>query len=345
MRPEPGAPQPDAGMAVPVSPLVRRVLAPNPSALTGRGTNTYVVGATPPYTVIDPGPAGEAHLAAVMAAAPSVGAIVVTHTHSDHSPGAAALTAATGAPVCGFGPMLRAGVEGHDDTFRADRVLGDGDVVGGADHRLVALHTPGHASNHLCFLLEEAGERVLFTGDHVMEGSTVVIAPLDGDMGDYLAQLRRLRGLRLDRLLPGHGEPIDDPDAYLQGYLDHRTARTLRVLAALQAAGGDGATCAQLVEHAYTDVDPALHPIALYTVWATLRATPGADADDPDAVGSRWRMPEQGGDPACWLDQVCDACGQVHPEEDQCPGRPEPVPVDAAGGPAADPGGMGSSAG
>jgi glyoxylase-like metal-dependent hydrolase (beta-lactamase superfamily II) len=290
LRIEPGPPQPDAGLAVAVSPRVRRVLAPNPSALTGRGTNTYVVGATPPYTVVDPGPAGDAHLGAILDAAPEVGAIAVTHTHSDHSPGAAALAAATGAPVCGFGPMLRPGVEGHDDSFRADRTLGEGDVVEGADHRLVTLHTPGHASNHLCFLLEGAGERVLFTGDHVMEGSTVVIAPLDGDMAAYVAQLRRIRDLGVDRLLPGHGEPIEDPGAYLQHYLDHRAVRTAQVLAALEAAGPEGATCAALVEQTYADVPAALHPVALYSVWATLRATPTALSEDPDVPEGRWRQ-------------------------------------------------------
>lgn len=272
-----------------VSPLVRRVVAPNPSPLTGRGTNTYLVGAGAPYTVIDPGPADPRHLDAVLAAAPSVGAIVVTHTHRDHSPAAAALAEATGAAVAGFGPMLRPGMEGHDDTFRASRPLRDGDVVEGADHRLVALHTPGHASNHLCFLLAGGGEQVLFTGDHVMQGSTVVVAPLDGDMGAYLAQLRRIQALEVDRLLPGHGEPIGDPRAYVQGYLDHRAARTATVLGALAAAGPAGATCAELVELAYRDVHPDLHPVAVYSVWATLRASSDATADDPDVLGARWR--------------------------------------------------------
>ena len=277
------------GTALRLSRLVRRVVAPNPSPLTGRGTNTYIVGASPPFTVVDPGPVDAAHLAAMLGAAPDVGAIVVTHTHRDHSPGAAALAAATGAPVAGHGPMLRTGAEGHDDGFRPDRLLADGNTVDGADHRLVALHTPGHASNHLCFLLEDRSERVLFTGDHVMEGSTVVIAPLDGDMADYLVQLERIRDLGVDRLLPGHGEPIADPASYLQGYLDHRAARTRVVIGALRAAGPAGATCAELVERAYTDVHPDLHPVAMYSVWATLRAAPEAIADDRDALGSRWR--------------------------------------------------------
>jgi len=285
----PGPPQPDAGVAVGISPLVRRVLAPNPSALTGRGTNTYVVGARPPFTVVDPGPAGEDHLRAVLSAAPDVGAILVTHTHGDHSPGAAGLAAATGAPVCGFGPMLRPSVERHDDTFRADRVLVDGDAVEGVDHRLVALHTPGHASNHLCFLLDAGGERLLFAGDHVMQGATVVIAPLDGDMADYLAQLERVRCLGIDRILPGHGDPIDDPDAHLQGLLEHRAARAAQVLAALADAGPAGATCRELVEVAYADVPAALHPVAVYSAWAILRASAEATSPRPDAVEARWR--------------------------------------------------------
>jgi glyoxylase-like metal-dependent hydrolase (beta-lactamase superfamily II) len=303
-----------AGQAVAVATRVRRVLAPNSSAMTGPGTNTYVVGARPPYTVVDPGPAGDDHLAAVLAAAPEVGTIVVTHTHGDHSPGAAPLAEATGAAIAGFGPMLRPGVESHDDTFRPDRTLADGDVVEGPDHRLVALHTPGHASNHLCFLLESSGERVLFTGDHVMQGSTVVIAPLDGDMADYVTQLERIKRLAVDRLLPGHGDPIDDPDAYLQAYLDHRADRTEKILAALTAAGPSGATCVQLVEQAYTDVASHLHPIAVHSVWASLRATPEASTDTPDDPAALWRVRPpngEGGEPPCWLDKVCESCGAL----------------------------------
>ena len=291
----PGPPEADAGTPFTVSPLVRRILAPNPSAFTGRGTNTYLVGGRPPFTVVDPGPADDRHLGAVLAAAPEVSRILVTHTHADHSPGAAGLAAAAGAPVCGFGPMLRPGVEHHDDTFRADRLLVDGDVVEGSDHRLVALHTPGHASNHLCFLLEGGGEeRVLFAGDHVMQGSTVVIAPLDGDMADYLVQIERIRALGLDRILPGHGDPIDDPGAHLQDLLDHRAARAAKVLAALASAGPAGATSQELVEVAYDDVPTALHPIAASTTWAILRSSPAATSDRPDAPDGTWRATGSG---------------------------------------------------
>ena len=285
-----GAPSPEVGLPVVISPLVRRVLAPNPSALTGRGTNTYLVGARPPFTLVDPGPADADHLRAVLSAAPEVGAIVVTHTHGDHAPGAVGLAAATGAPVCGFGPMLRPSIEGNDDSFRADRLLVDGDAVDGVDHRLVALHTPGHASNHLCFLLEDRGERLLFTGDHVMQGSTVVIAPLDGDMAEYLAQLERIRSLGADRILPGHGDPIEDPAGHLGDLLGHRAARAAKVLAALASAGPAGATCRQLVEVAYDDVPAALHPVAVYSTWAILRSSPAATSDRPDVVEATWRL-------------------------------------------------------
>lgn len=290
----PGAPQPEAGVAVAVSPLVRRVLAPNPSVMTGKGTNTYVIGARPPFTVVDPGPAGDDHLHAMLSAAPQVGAILVTHTHGDHSPGAAGLAAVTGAPVCGFGPMLRPSVEGHDDTFRADRRLVDGDVVEAADHRLVALHTPGHASNHLCFLLASDRQRVLFAGDHVMQGSTVVIAPLDGDMGDYLAQLERVRSLGVDRILPGHGDPIDEPGPHLQALIDHRASRAAKVLAALADAGPAGATCHELVEVAYADVPAGLRPVAVYSTWAILRSSPEATSDRPGVVEARWSSRRSG---------------------------------------------------
>jgi glyoxylase-like metal-dependent hydrolase (beta-lactamase superfamily II) len=238
---------------------------------TGPGTNTWIIGADGPVTVIDPGPDVAEHLDAIQAAAPSIGHIAVTHTHSDHSPGAAALAGRTGAPVLGFGPMLRPGVEHHDDTFRADRLLVDGDVVEGADHRLVAVHTPGHASNHLCYLLDVPGERLVLTGDHVMEGSTVVIAPLDGDMTEYIEQLRRLQDLEADRLLPGHGSPIDAPRAYIQQYLDHREARESQIADALVAAGPGGATAEALVATVYTDVPDHLHPVAVYSTWAILR--------------------------------------------------------------------------
>ena len=262
----------DPGEVERLSGLVRRVLAPNPSHMTGPGTNTYLLGGEgTPVTVVDPGPADDAHLEALLrATGGQVGAIVVTHTHSDHSPGAAALAERTGAPVMGWGPMLRPGVEHHDDAFRADRLLRDGDRLERDDHVLAVLHTPGHATNHLCFLLEDGGQRLLLTGDHVMQGSTVVIAPLDGDMATYLAELRRVAALRPDRLLPGHGEVMDDPISVVRQLLEHRQQRHEQI-AALLASRAGGATPAELVEAAYPDVSDQLRPIAEHQVWAVLR--------------------------------------------------------------------------
>lgn len=257
------------GVVAEVVPGVRRIVAPNPSLMTGPGTNTYLVG-TSEVVVIDPGPDDEAHLDAVAAAgAGRIRRVAVTHTHPDHAPGAAGLAARTGALVAGFGAR---------DGFLPDEVLGEGDVLGAGEHRMRALHTPGHASNHLCYLLEGAG--VLFSGDHVMGGSTVVIAPPDGDMAAYLASLERLLVLAppLRAIAPGHGPLMEDPPAVLQGYLDHRRAREAAILAALRRRGS--ATVDDLVEDVYVDVPSALHPVARYSVWAHLRhlAAPPAPA-------------------------------------------------------------------
>jgi glyoxylase-like metal-dependent hydrolase (beta-lactamase superfamily II) len=238
------------------SPRVRRVRAPNASPMTGSGTNTYLVGRSV-LTVIDPGPDDARHVAAVLAAAggSAVRWILVTHRHSDHAPAAAALARATGAAV-----LALAG-----SSVPHDRDLRDGDRVAGPDYTLTVLHTPGHASDHLCALLEE--ERALFAGDLVAQGSTVVIAPPDGDMAAYLRSLHRVRALDLTRLYPGHGEPVDAPRALLDEYLAHRLMREQQILAALQ----DGPRrVEELVAAIYTDVPEALRPVAARSVLAHL---------------------------------------------------------------------------
>ena len=192
------------GSVVEVAPGVRRLVAPNPGIMTGPGTNTYLVGADE-VAVIDPGPDDPGHLEAILeAGADRIRWILVTHTHIDHSPLTAALKERTGAPALGFGPapeLATPGLDGHDRAFRPDRVLLDEDRVEGPDFRLTAVHTPGHATNHLCF--ELAGQALLFSGDHVMQGSTVVVAPLDGDMADYLESLDKVRRRR-----PGASRPV-----------------------------------------------------------------------------------------------------------------------------------------
>jgi glyoxylase-like metal-dependent hydrolase (beta-lactamase superfamily II) len=282
------APQPPGtgelapGAVTAVTPLVRRIVAPNPSLMTGPGTNTYLVGdpADGDLVVIDPGPDVDAHLDRIAEiGAGRIRTIVVTHTHQDHSPGAPGLAARTGAPLVGF--------DGRDG-FEPDRAAGDGHVVEATGARLVAVHTPGHASNHLCWLLEE--ERLLVSGDHVMDGSTVVIAPPDGDMAAYLDQLRRLRALGLRSIAPGHGRLITDPDARLDGYLSHRLDREHQVVTAL-ASAGHPATVEELVAAIYTGVAEALLPVARYSVWAHLRklaAELRAESRDPDDVGATW---------------------------------------------------------
>ena len=245
------------GVARALSPLVRRIVAPNPSKMTGAGTNTYLVGIDE-IAVIDPGPEDESHLDAVTGCGGDrIRWIVCTHTHRDHSPGAAALKEATGAEVLAWG---------NRDGLKVDRRLRQGDRIEATEFRLTAHHTPGHASNHLCYLLEE--ERMLFSGDHVMEGSTVVIGPPDGDMAAYLDSLEQIRQLRLKAIAPGHGHLIDDPRPVLQWYIEHRLEREQQVLAAVRR---DGTTKVdQLVAEIYPDLDEELVPVAKRTVHAHL---------------------------------------------------------------------------
>lgn len=271
------------GVASALSPMVRRILAPNPSVFTGPGTNTYLVGIDE-IAVIDPGPADDGHLDAIAACGRDrIRWILVTHTHPDHSPGATGLKERTGAQVLGFDER---------DGFVPDARLGDGDAVEGTGFRLTALHTPGHASNHLCYRLE--GERLLFSGDHIMSGSTVVIMPPDGDMTAYLVALERLRGEPMDGVAPGHGPWIDDPAAKVEEYLTHRRAREASIEAALHAVGQ--ATIPELVATVYTDVPEERHPIATWSVWAHLRKLAQEQRascvlpDDKDAI---WSVPLQ----------------------------------------------------
>jgi glyoxylase-like metal-dependent hydrolase (beta-lactamase superfamily II)/8-oxo-dGTP pyrophosphatase MutT (NUDIX family) len=243
--------------------LVTRVIAPNPGLMTGPGTNTYLVGAGE-LAVIDPGPAIQGHIAKILAAgAGRIRWILATHTHPDHSPAAAALQAATGAILLGR-PAPEPG--NQDRSFAPGRVLADGEriAIGGATLR--AIHTPGHASNHLCYLLEET--RMLFTGDHVMQGSTVVINPPDGDMRAYLASLERLLGEDLAILAPGHGYLIGSPHKELKRLVAHRLAREAKVVAAL--ARRSQATLEELLPEVYDDVPPRVHPVAARSLAAHL---------------------------------------------------------------------------
>lgn len=243
-----------------LGPLVRRVTATNAGMMTGPGTNSYLVG-NREVAVIDPGPSDPRHLERLRAAAPGpIRWILLTHRHADHAPGAVALAEQTGAPirVHPTGP--------HGLRYPVGEPLTDGELIETAEFRLRAVHTPGHAADHLCFLLEN--ESLLFAGDHVMEGSTVVIAPPDGHMGQYLAALERLLTLPLTAIAPAHGRILPDPRQVLTALLTHRRQREAKVLAALRRQGeGDPA---RLVGEVYADVPVFLHPIARLSLHAHL---------------------------------------------------------------------------
>lgn len=251
----------DLGLTLPAG--VERVLAPNPSLMTGPGTNSYLIwDTTGSCVVVDPGPRIESHLAELARVAGQhggVSSILITHGHRDHVEGAARLRELTGAPVLAWSR------EGSPD---ADRTLRDGETVAIGARRLRALHTPGHRFDHLCFLLDDAG--ALFAGDLVAGVGTVVIAPPEGDLLDYMASLRRLLALGDDLrvVLPAHGPGIADPRALLEQYIAHREQRERQVLAGL-AAGPR--TVKALVAAIYSDVDPALHPVAAFSVTAHLQ--------------------------------------------------------------------------
>jgi glyoxylase-like metal-dependent hydrolase (beta-lactamase superfamily II) len=259
------------GMAERLSPMIERVLAPNPSPFTFRGTGVYLVGDARHVAVIDPGPNQPDHLAALMAAicTRQVTHILVTHTHRDHSPAAAPLKQATGARSYGFGPHARFKddvEEGGDRDFVPDVAVKDGEEIAGEGYTFHCVFTPGHTSNHMCYALAE--EKALFTGDHVMGWSTTVVAPPDGDMGAYLRSLEKLIA-RQDRILyPTHGSPIMKPRSFLRAYLAHRRMRENQIGRALGRGLG---TVPELVAVLYAGLKPALHRAAALTVEAHLQ--------------------------------------------------------------------------
>jgi glyoxylase-like metal-dependent hydrolase (beta-lactamase superfamily II) len=262
-----------AGAEVRLSPRVSRLLAPNPGPFTFKGTGVYIVGAGTEVAVIDPGPDNPDHLAALKRALGSrrISHILVTHSHRDHSPAAAALKAWSGAQTYGLShtapATAREGLvdETHDHDFVPDVKVHDGMRITGDGYVLECIATPGHTANHVCYALEE--ERALFTGDHVMGWSTSVIAPPDGNMGEYLASLEKLTA-RDDRILyPTHGSPITAPRDWLRQLIAHRRMREAQLLDALRR---DACTIPAMVERLYPDIPPALRLAAAQQVRAHL---------------------------------------------------------------------------
>lgn len=252
---------PATGTVQQVGAAVWRIVAPNPSPLTGPGTNTYVVGTERPV-VIDPGCDDTGHLERVLeVAGDEVSRIVCTHSHPDHSPGARWLKERTGAPVHG----LPAPDDGHQDPgYAPDAGLAHGERIEAGGEALRALHTPGHASNHVCLLLEEAG--LLFTGDHLMSGSTVIIIPPDGSMRLYLESLRELRELPVAALAPGHGALMPNAVAEIERVIGHRLAREEKLARALGSRRA--ATLEDVLPDVYDDVPKFMHVYARYSLLA-----------------------------------------------------------------------------
>jgi len=264
------------GVASPVSPGIVRIVAANASALTFKGTNTYLLGMTE-LGVIDPGPDDATHRAAILKAAGGrpITHILVTHAHRDHVDGAAALKAATGAQIYGLGrdgppaeaaraaAMTPTGAEFIDYGFTPDVRIGDGDAIEGRDWTLAAIHTPGHAPDHLCFALR--GRGVLFSGDHVMAWNTTLVAPPEGSMAAYIRSLQLLLKRRESVYLPGHGARLEEPRRTVKAYLLHRRWREQSILAAIR----DGsATVETIVPTVYPAIDESLSTAAGLSVLA-----------------------------------------------------------------------------
>lgn len=260
-----------AAMLEDVHPLVRRLLAPNPSPFTFTGTQTYVVGHGE-VAVIDPGPDLPEHVEALVGALAGerIAAIICTHTHRDHSPASRPLQRETGAPIIGCAPLAidddgPRSDAAFDALYAPDKVLADGERIEGPGWTLEAVATPGHTSNHICLALPEAG--ILFTGDHVMGWSTTVVAPPDGDMAAYMDSLDLLLARDDGAYFPAHGPAVEDPKDHVRRLIEHRRGRERQILDHL--AAGEGRIPA-MVEDMYRDVDPRLHPAAGRSVLAHL---------------------------------------------------------------------------
>ncbi|NVO55397.1 MBL fold metallo-hydrolase [Rhodobacteraceae bacterium B1Z28] len=283
---------PPPGLAVELQPGLRRILAPNPSPMTYRGTNTYLLG-TRDIAVIDPGPLSDVHLEAILDALQPrqrISHVIVTHSHLDHSPLAAPLATRTGAPILAFGGPeagrsevmsqlaqhgLAGGGEGIDSAFRPDTEVADNEVIDGDEWQLEVIHTPGHLGNHIAL----AWGDTCFTADHVMGWASSLVSPPDGDLTDFMAACQRLRARDWSVFHAGHGAPITDPAGRLDWLIQHRLGREAQILSALADTPG---SARQLAERIYTDTPAALLPAAERNVFAHLVDLTGKSRVSPD---------------------------------------------------------------
>ena len=244
--------------------LIQQVTAPNGSVFTGSGTNSYLIGRED-ITLVDPGPKIDEHIEKLIKLGEGkIKRILVTHTHRDHSPAAKVIGEILNVPL--MGRLVEKDDTLQDKTFKPERFLGHGDLIETAEYTIESIHTPGHASNHLCYLLEE--EKMIFTGDHIMEGSTVVIGPPDGNMKQYIESLEKLKQFDISMIAPGHGNLMKDPKSVVDWIVSHRMFREKKVVDALTEFSK--ANLDQLVEKVYDDVDPRLLSIAKYSLQAHL---------------------------------------------------------------------------
>ncbi|WP_269583390.1 MBL fold metallo-hydrolase [Roseibium sp. Sym1] len=289
---------PNYGSATEVAPGIRRLTANNPGPFTFFGTNTYLLG-TRRLICVDPGPAMPEHVETILRIADGaeIEAILVTHTHVDHSPGARLLKEHCGAPIVGCGPHKPARALGEneinpldasgDKLHQPDRLLGDGDIFAASELRLETVGTPGHTANHLCFAIE--GTQLLLSADHVMGWATSVVAPPDGNMRDYMASIDTLLKRSENIYLPGHGGAVADALTYVEALKQHRLKRESAILD--QLAGAEK-TIQEIVAALYADIDPALHPAAGLSVFAHLEDLSGRDLVTPTpalTLGARYR--------------------------------------------------------
>tara|TARA_R110002096_G_scaffold435828_1_gene663718 strand:- start:24608 stop:25486 length:879 start_codon:yes stop_codon:yes gene_type:complete len=270
-----------------ISPLIRRITAPNPAPYTFKGTGTYIIGHGD-VAVIDPGPHIQDHIDAIMAGlnGESITHILVTHNHQDHSPGARPLAAICGAKIYAFdvGNQLYSAPdaeEGLDKDFCPDVILRNGDEILGGDWTIEVVHTPGHLSNHICFGLRE--EKALFTGDHVMGWSTTIISPPDGNMQDYLDSLKMMLGRDDEIYYPTHGLPIENPLSFVKQLLGHRLRRDKEIIRALEECT---LSIEELVGKIYPGLDQKLHLAASRTLFAHLIRLAALGEINSDSVPS-----------------------------------------------------------